>query len=306
MMTPEEVIMRDRAIRRARVQMIGSGVKPDVVLHESVWAGSVGTSGCSHLDTLLYAMRLQGAGASHGLVEQAHQLYRKTIGVRNAVETQQAYILVRLAQYAPTATPVHGPHPCVVELQKIIEESVSMIAFGTINMTASTMKRRAIVAISGSRKMTSNKHVQRARQTPTGASETLLESWCIEGDLFFNEMKRLPCRIASLLQGECYKGGADEHAKVYGEDRGIPVVGYPPEQNKGWAMTKRNREMERDAQVACAFWDGKVEKSGTLNFMDGVFDDSDWVVWKRWPNYRGKIECVFYAVRLSWLIGGLS
>lgn len=252
------------------------------------------------INALYYCMQLQRQVDGQGLIDVVPTFcHDKAISIPSSMNFQHACILSRLSQYPPCVKPTHGPHPSVLELQAIIRENVMMMLGLPIHKGSERhASKPAVVAVSGSREMTSSSHITGNGQ----AYERRAESHAIERNLFESVFNQLPCVPSLILQGDCYKGGADEHAVDYANHYNIASKAYPPEKVAGWAMTKRNRQMVRDADVVVAFWDGKQERSGTLNFMQGVYDDPSWVVWMSWPNYRGEIVCVFRAARMSWLL----
>lgn len=290
------------AIRRRRIIYVGdSDVLADVNISGSKWSNATPSDLFSTeptFDLLRYCMHLQQRGTSGGLIDEIGELYGKTIGVRSEIERLQAEVLTRLTQSSPASIPVHGPHSSVVKLQSMIRDEVRRILCEGDTLPCT---RPAKVAISGSRHFTSVSHIKAATKKDRSVSESLEEKYNIEDNLFHYEMNDLCCSFDLLMHGQCPYGGVDEHVSEYGKWFLSRVKAYPPKGTSGRHMTARNREMVRDADVICAFWDGKVERSGTLNFMDGVFNDPDWVVWMRWPNYRGIIKCMFYGVRSKWI-----
>ena len=116
-------------------------------------------------------------------------------------------------------------------------------------------------------------------------------------------LEGFPVAPHGIIHGGCY--GADTLGGAWAAETGIAEEVYPATDHGAWpgAGPKRNRAMLGDAraQAFLAFWDGKTERSGTLDFVRAAAAQSHWVAWREPVDHR-LIEWAFYGLHVGLLL----
>lgn len=203
------------------------------------------------------------------LYQRAHELKGLRLGCFCSPLACHGHILAELAL---------EPHAKAAEqaLQRLIRARVE-----------AWVSKPLVTAVSGSRRLTSR----------IDAKSTIKQLESYEQD--YTEVKealtRAPWQIAQLHHGACE--GVDELAADI--MRASEPVSHPAE----WgaygdsAGPRRNAQMLAQVEAFVALWDGKLAKSGTLQFVKMAWDSPDWLCWAV-PSQGDRIRTRFYGVRI--------
>lgn len=177
------------------------------------------------------------------------------------------------------------------ELQITIKQLVTRLTFKHIP--------HCEVAVSGSRHMMCDNKITRIIEADD-LTESITNQWDAHKAMVKDALLSLPVQWDVLHHGACYVGGADALCDQFARSRCARIDEHPGNPENKASFGARNHKMVHMVDALVAFWDGKKERSGTLNFLANAWHDEDWVIWTRFVDDE-VIKQVFFGLRLSML-----
>lgn len=242
---------------------------------ENIWANPITLDECNG-NRELCLIRYMGHLQRTKLYARAHELLGKRLGCFCSPKWCHGHVLARLS-IEPT------PKLAQRQLQIMIRDAVAAYTRGV----------PLVVAVSGSRELT---HELR----PGGGAEHH-EAFDQDMTEIYAGLSAMPWDTAELHHGACK--GADLLAAHWAQRMTTArVVAHPVEDwsHGAWQGPARNKEMLENSQAFAAFWDGKLEKSGTRDFVGRAWNSKDWICWSV-PVQSKRITMRFYGVRWNYL-----
>jgi len=235
------------------------------------WANPFRLEDCDgdrELCILLYMGHLQ----REKLWQEVGELADKRLGCFCEPKACHGHVLAELASVASEAGPVQAK----MWLNLLIAQLVERRLYGHAPLNG---------AISGSRSLTDYKEVHGA-------------------------LSEAPWFWRTLHHGACE--GTDLLGKRWGELMGILTIDHPAK----WrdeegnldlsAGPVRNRAMIKHVDAFVALWDGKIKKSGTLDFLSLAWKSKSWLCWSLPCQTNELIKLRYYGLRADLLRLGES